>query len=134
MASGQGDSYTVALRAGEVFDRFQLRENTLLGQRIRHYTIEQGNATATDMDWQHIVSGKLPRYRRHLGCILLKMPAISLLTGQAVGIKRIILLPERVVVPSGGLTLRLRIDEAVARPIVSLFGVFRPCFPNNTAL
>ena len=110
MASGQGDAYTVALRAGEVFDRFQLRENTLLGQRIRHYTIEQGNATATDTDWQHIVSG------------------------QAVGIKRIILLPERVVVPSGGLTLRLRIDEAVARPIVSLFGVFRPCFPNNTAL
>ena len=56
-----------------------------------------------------------PRYRCHLGCILLKMPATSLLTGQAVGIKRIILLPERVVVPSGGLTLRLRIDEAVAR-------------------
>ena len=25
--------------------------------------------------------GKLPRYRWHLGCILLKMPAISLLTG-----------------------------------------------------
>ena len=73
-------------------------------------------------------------YRWHLGCILLKMPATWLLTGQAVGIKRIILLPERVVVPSGGLTLRLRIDEAVARPIVSLFGVFRPCFPNNTAL
>ena len=35
MASGQGDAYTVALRAGEVFDRFQLRENTLLGHR--HY-------------------------------------------------------------------------------------------------
>ena len=29
------------------------------------------------------VNGKLPRYRRHLGCILLKMPAISLLTGTA---------------------------------------------------
>ena len=25
--------------------------------------------------------GKLPRHRWHLGCILLKMPAISLLTG-----------------------------------------------------
>ena len=111
MASGQGDAYTVALRAGEVFDRFQLKENTLLGQRIRHYTIEsRSNATATDTDWQHIVSG------------------------QAVGIKRIILLPERVVVPSGGLTLRLRIGAAVARPIVSFFGVFRPCFPNNTAV
>ena len=26
-------------------------------------------------------TGEPPRYRRHLGCILLKMPAISLLTG-----------------------------------------------------
>ena len=34
----------------------------------------------TDATWQQ-TGGEPPRYRCHLGCILLKMPAISLLTG-----------------------------------------------------
>ena len=36
-----------------------------------------------DQEYGRIVAArrKLPRYRWHLGCILLKMPAISLLTG-----------------------------------------------------
>ena len=40
---------------------------------LSHYKMEAG--------------GKLPRYRWHLGCILLKMPAISLLTGDARRVK-----------------------------------------------
>ena len=32
-----------------------------------------------------LLSGQPPRYRCHLGCILLKMPAVSLPTGVALG-------------------------------------------------
>ena len=110
MVSGQGDEYVVTLRAGEHFDRFQLQENTLLGQRIRQYTIEsQPAAAAAGTSWKHIVSG------------------------QAIGTKRIILLPgPAVTVASGGLRVRLRVVRSVAKPILRFFGVFQPCFPNAT--
>lgn len=119
MTQGQGNEFVISVRAGEVFDRFQLKENTLLGQRVRRYTIESSqptNATRggsvsapppTQKQWHHIVSG------------------------QAIGTKRIILLPEAVKA-TADLQLRLRIEDAVAVPILRLFAVFQPCYPNNS--
>jgi alpha-L-fucosidase len=117
MSSGQGGEYVVTVQAGQVLDRFQLQENTLLGQRVRQYTIESqpaatGNAAAranSVTSWKHLVSG------------------------QAIGTKRIILLPAPVTVTSD-LRVRLRIVQSVAKPILRFFGVFQPCFPNATAV
>ena len=107
MSSGQGEEYVVTLRSGEVFDRFQMKENTLLGQRVRRYTIESQSTSAASNTstsaWQSIVSGR------------------------AVGTKRIILLPKAIAVMSAGLRIRLRVVESVAVPMISFFGVFRPC-------
>ena len=116
----QGSEYVVLVRPGETFDRFQLKENTLLGQRVRGYTIESrpaGRAGGGGGEWQHIVSGL------------------------AIGTKRIVLLPGPVTVPvppndlmspASGLEVRLRVVQSVAVPVVSFFGVFKPCFPNAT--
>ena len=53
------------------------------------------------------------------------------MSGQAIGTKRIILLPEAVKA-TADLQLRLRIEDAVAVPILRLFAVFQPCYPNNS--
>ena len=37
---------------------------------------------STDAEWTRLWNGEPPRYRCYLGCILLKMPAISWLTGK----------------------------------------------------
>eukprot|EP01043_Picozoa_sp_COSAG02_P047382 COSAG02_NODE_4537_length_5239_cov_3.381712_4_plen_510_part_00 len=125
MTQGQGREFLISVRAGEVFDRFQLKENTLLGQRVRYYIIESSqpiNSTAhgTSNSKQQAVAAP---------------PSIQqwyhIVSGQAIGTKRIILLPKSVEATTD-LRLRLRIDHDVAVPILKLFGVFRPCFPNNT--
>jgi hypothetical protein len=38
--SGHGGSFTLSLPAGAAFDRFQLQEETVQGQRVRRYAIE----------------------------------------------------------------------------------------------
>ena len=48
------------------------------------YTGSTAAVLIADSGRRASITGKLPRYRWHLGCILLKMPAISLLTGPAV--------------------------------------------------
>merc|ERR1712070_170579 len=71
--SGRGDIFYLKMQHGDTFDRFQLQENIVLGQRVRNYTIESsydGNV------WKALVSGS------------------------AIGMKRIHLLPTPITVAS----------------------------------
>merc|ERR1712098_978739 len=53
--SGLGSSFVLTLAKGDVFDRFQLREETVVGQRVRNYTIESSiNGGAT---WSALAAG-----------------------------------------------------------------------------
>merc|ERR1712129_287889 len=101
-ASGRGESFSLQLRAGDVFDRFQLQEDIVLGQRVRNYTIESSSTGLDAGTWQTLVSGS------------------------AIGAKRIQLLPEAVTVTADS-QIRLRITAAAATPELKFFGAFRPC-------
>ena len=93
--------FSVVVRAGSVFDRFQMIEDTWHGQRVHAWTIsaeaEGGGGAAV------------------------------LATGQAIGIKRITLLGRNVTTNSST-RLLLTINESVAPPILAQFAAFAPCY------
>lgn len=98
--------YSVNLQAGTRFDRFQMIEDTRYGQRVHNWTIaavnedeRPGSANAT----------------------------IVLARGQAIGIKRIVLLG-RNITTSGRTSVRLTVTQAMAPPVLKQFAVFAPCY------
>jgi hypothetical protein len=99
LTSGLGSRFELVLPAGRIFDRFQLQEDIVLGQRVRNYTIESRTLQGP---WKPLVSGS------------------------AIGQKRIHLLHEPISVVEA-LSLRLSISNAVALPAIKYFGVFAPC-------
>lgn len=98
--SGRGNVFTIAIPKGATYDRLQLREDTISGQRVRGYTVDasvDGGKT-----WSPLVHG------------------------QAIGTKRIKLLNSTVVAPADT-QLRLTVTAAVATPLLRQFAVFAPC-------
>ena len=84
------------------FDRFQLKEETLVGQRVRNYTIESMDSSAGGWD--------------------------TLVTSEAIGRKAIHVLDTPITTAVGSTTrFRLTITTAVALPMVTQFAVFEPC-------
>lgn len=107
MAMGAGDTFVLNLRDGDVFDRFQLQEDLVWGQRVRNYTI----ASSVDGQvWNTLVQGS------------------------AIGMKRIHLLPESVTAGVGGVKIRLVVTASVAIPEIRSFGVFAPCPPGSDSV
>ena len=94
-------SYDVAVPAGTVFDRFQLREDIVVGQRVRHYTVSMAEGGGGDFK--------------------------QLYEGQSIGTKWIILLDNNVTTTAIATTLRLTVDKAIAPPVLKQFAVFAPC-------
>ena len=97
--------FSVVVGAGSVFDRFQMIEDTWHGQRVHAWTISAeakggGGASAG---------------------------SAVLATGQAIGIKRIILLGRNITTNSST-RLLLTINESVAPPILTQFAAFAPCY------
>jgi len=95
--SGSGMAFTLTLEAGSHFDRIQLQEDIVLGQRVRNYTLEQSQGSG----WQPLVRGS------------------------AIGRKRIHLLSATRV--SERTQLRLRIENATRLPQIRQFAAFSPC-------
>jgi len=100
-----GSTFSLELRAGQTFDRVQLQEDIALGQRVRKYTLERRDAGG---------------------------PWLPLVSGRAIGRKRIHLLPKAVDVAEAGMRVRLRVEGAIARPALKLFAVFAPCPDGST--
>ena len=105
MTTGVGASFSLRLRKGDVFDRFQLTEDIVMGQRVRSYRIDMESGGSS---------------------------AVTLLSGDAIGQKRIHLLPQPVSVSTEEATLTLHISEAVAPAHIKSFGVYRPCTDGNS--
>ena len=104
--SGNGHVFELELPADLSFDRFQLQEDIVVGQRVRNFTITsmpvKGSAdahTTTDI----------------------------LASGFAIGRKSILQLNGTITTPADGLKLRLTIDNAIATPVLKQFAVFRAC-------
>mmetsp|Transcript_17806 Transcript_17806/g.40075 ORF Transcript_17806/g.40075 Transcript_17806/m.40075 type:complete len:161 (-) Transcript_17806:31-513(-) len=96
--SGLGTSLQLRLPAGSTFDRFQLQEDVVVGQRVRNYTIER----STFDGW------------------------VTVATASAIGRKRIHILTEAIEAHEGSM-IRLRIQNATATPSIRHFGVYAPC-------
>lgn len=92
----------LTVRAGDTFDRIQLQEDTISGQRVRNYKVALSNASAPG-GWTPIA------------------------TGSAIGTKRIHLLDHNITITAAPATLRLSITQTVAPPIISQFAAFAPC-------
>ena len=86
------------VREGDAFDRVQLREDTIVGQRVRRYMVQANNGSG----WTDLAGGN------------------------AIGTKRILLL-NRTITASAGLALRLLVQSAVATPVIKQFAIFAPC-------
>ena len=95
-----GVTFDLVLEADTTFDRFQLQEDTLVGQRVRNYTLASWDEVSQIWD--------------------------PLLTGDAIGRKAIRLLPSPVTTKSAT-KLRLTVEHAIAVPIIRQFAVFAPC-------
>ncbi|CAK9036940.1 unnamed protein product [Durusdinium trenchii] len=52
VTSGTGIVFTLTLQAGQIFDRIQIQENIVLGQRVRNYTLEQ----SLENGWKPLVT------------------------------------------------------------------------------
>ena len=67
-SSGAGDEFVLHLRKGDVFDRFQLVEDIVTGQRIRNYTITMSDGGSK----MTLVNGDAVGQKRiHLLCVTL---------------------------------------------------------------
>jgi alpha-L-fucosidase len=82
---------------GGGFDRIMLREDLVLGERVRNFTLE---ASVAGGPWE------------------------GLANGSSIGRKRILLLPRTVPANS---TVRLTIQHAIAPPIIAFAGAFAAC-------
>ena len=107
-ASGAGNSYTLRLRKGDTIDRFQLQEDIVVGQRVRNYTI-----TSESSSFDGSVGGAA---------------STVLVSGDAIGTKRIHLLPAPITVQQDT-TIRLLVTHAVATPQIKSF--VRPAQPQS---
>lgn len=97
--AGEGDTqYDLLVPEGAVADRVMLKEDTTVGQRVRNYTISYQSSQS--------------------------QPWGSLAVGEAIGTKRIILFGKNI---TGGSTIRLTIQHAIAPPVMKQFGAFAPC-------
>jgi alpha-L-fucosidase len=103
--TGNDNEFRLQIPKGALFDRIQIKEDIVVGQRIRNYTI----AIAIDGDGNG-------------GEVLIP-------DGISVGRKRIHLL-ENTYLAANEQTLVLTITHAIAPPQISMFGVFAPCHPN----
>ena len=101
MDSGMGYTYTMHLPAGATYDRFQLQEEIVMGQRVRNYTIETAAVETSE------------------GVTLGVREWSSVVTGSAIGQKRIHVLP-KAVTTTIATTLRLRIEHAIAPPHIKM--------------
>ena len=108
--SGIGYTYTLQLPAGSTFDRIQLKEDTLEGQRVRNYTISYSMSfPAADSSVSTSNTTVLARE-------------------SAIGVKRILLLDRNISVPVTGVAhLLFSVNAAVATPIIKQFAAFKPC-------
>ena len=97
-SSGGDWTYDLLVPAGAVFDRLQLREDTVMGQRVRSYNVV-------------LVDGA---------------GAIALAAGQAIGTKRIWLLGKNFT-GDGQKLLRLTVNGTIAPPVLRQFAAFAPC-------
>lgn len=104
MTSGRGLHFSLKLKEGQLFDRFQLQEDIVWGQRVRSFAIE---SRAGRVAW------------------------MTLASGGAIGMKRILLLRQNVTV-AADTEIRLRIIHAVAEPVLKFFGAFATC-PGGSA-
>jgi hypothetical protein len=108
--SGIGYTYSLHLPAGSTFDRIQLKEDTLEGQRVRNYTISYSSSLLA-ADGSFFTSNTTVLARE-----------------SAIGVKRIVLLGRNITVPvTGAASLLLSVDAAVAAPIIKQFAAFQPC-------
>ena len=97
-----GSTFELVVPGNTTFDRFQLKEETVVGQRVRNYTIESMDSSAGG--WETVV------------------------TSEAIGRKKIHVLDTAVTTAVGSTTrIRLTIGHAVALPMVTQFAVFAPC-------
>ena len=101
-ASGSGNSYTLRLRKGDTVDRFQLQEDIVVGQRVRNYTITSESSPSSSDGG---VGGAA---------------STVLVSGDAIGTKRIHLLPAPITVQQDT-TIRLLVTHAVATPQIKSF-------------
>jgi hypothetical protein len=114
---GNGNQLNLSIPKGTSFDRIMIQEAISMGQRIREYDIYIEGATASG-------------YQREK---LLTKP------GQAVGRKRIHLLPSVYYVKDTNYNIILDIHQSIATPQIEHFGVYAPCYtglegPNNGLL
>ena len=100
MTSGRGMTFDIVLAPNTTFDRFQLQEQTLVGQRVRNYTVLSWNESAEE--WN------------------------PLFQGEAIGTKAIHLLPQPVTTVQTT-KLRLKVERSIAIPVIQQFAVFAPC-------
>jgi hypothetical protein len=112
-AAGSGGGtwvYELRVPAGAVFDRVQLREETVEGQRVRQYNVvvsgaasDGAVASASGSSVQQVVAG------------------------QAIGTKRILLLGQNFTAAAAGTVVRLTVTASIAPPVLRQFAVFAPC-------
>jgi alpha-L-fucosidase len=100
-AAVDGATFDIVLGPNTTFDRFQLQEETLVGQRVRNYTVSSWNGVSKGWD--------------------------TLVTGDAIGTKAIHLLPQPLTTTAEKTKLRLTVDHAIAVPVIQQFAVFAPC-------
>ena len=106
-ASVNGSTFDLQLGANVTFDRFQLQEETLVGQRVRNFTIsmmtkQEESEKKSVSEWK------------------------TLVTSSAIGTKSILLL-DKPMTTSEPMVVRLTIDRAIAVPILKQFAVVAPC-------
>jgi hypothetical protein len=105
--SGEGvNEFSITIPEGSTVDRLQLREDTIVGQRVRNYTIttaQQVIGTANVREWSQLA------------------------VGSAIGTKRIILLGKNLTAAGGAMEIKLTIDHAIAPPSIRQFAAFAPC-------
>jgi hypothetical protein len=106
--SGKGiNEFSIFIPEGSTIDRLQLREDTIVGQRVRNYTITTATASAGAREW------------------------VQLAVGSAIGTKRILLLGKNLTATGGAIEIKLKIDHAVAPPSIRQFAAFAPCADSN---
>eukprot|EP01052_Picozoa_sp_SAG31_P004250 SAG31_NODE_174_length_21353_cov_23.387974_20_plen_763_part_00 len=105
--AGHGNVFTLRLAEGSTFDRFQLQEETVMGQRVRQFLV---SSSCDGQNW------------------------VKLVGGAAIGVKSIKLLNRSVTVVCPQMLLRLHIGQTLGGsiPIIKAFSVFEPCHSNVT--
>eukprot|EP00039_Didymoeca_costata_P010704 m.144940 g.144940 ORF g.144940 m.144940 type:complete len:287 (-) comp14933_c0_seq4:80-940(-) len=96
--SGSGNEFYLTVPEGATFDRVQIQEDIVTGQRVREYAVEVSSGAG----WTSVAAAK------------------------AIGRKRIFLMNSTMTATSNT-TLRLSLSNAIATPNIKQFAVFKPC-------